>query len=224
MINPLDYAKRESFAQATELGIEEVKVVSATLFECLVKKFFKDARLAPDDEVDIGSVTKVISDAYKAEAEGGENKAMDLESEDSAPIIQLANRIIEDAYVSGASDIHVEPMERTSLSGTASTACARKSCGCRNRSPPRLVTRLKIMCNLDISERRLPQDGRIVFKKYTKKNIDIDLRVATGPTNFGEKVVMRILDKKKSTLPLPGSASPRKTWPNTATASASPTA
>jgi type IV pilus assembly protein PilB len=66
-----------------------------------------------------------------------------------------------------------------------------------------LVTRLKIMCNLDISERRLPQDGRIVFKKFTKKNIDIDLRVATGPMNYGEKVVMRILDKQKSTLPLP---------------------
>ena len=66
-----------------------------------------------------------------------------------------------------------------------------------------LTTRLKIMCNLDISERRLPQDGRIVFKKYTKKNIDIDLRVATGPMNYGEKVVMRILDKQKSTLPLP---------------------
>jgi type IV pilus assembly protein PilB len=59
------------------------------------------------------------------------------------------------------------------------------------------------MCNLDISERRLPQDGRIVFKKYTKKNIDIDLRVATGPMNHGEKVVMRILDKQKTTLPLP---------------------
>ncbi|MEO7413341.1 MAG: GspE/PulE family protein, partial [Opitutaceae bacterium] len=54
----------------------------------------------------------------------------------------------------------------------------------------------------DISERRLPQDGRIIFKRYTKKNIDIDLRVATGPMNYGEKVVMRILDKEKSTLPL----------------------
>ena len=48
----------------------------------------------------------------------------------------------------------------------------------------------------------MPQDGRIVFKKYTKKNFDFDLRVATSPMNFGEKVVMRILDKQKSTLPL----------------------
>jgi type II secretory ATPase GspE/PulE/Tfp pilus assembly ATPase PilB-like protein len=66
-----------------------------------------------------------------------------------------------------------------------------------------MITRLKIMCNLDISERRFPQDGRIVFSKYTKKNMNIDLRVATGPMKDGEKVVMRILDKQKSTLPLP---------------------
>jgi len=58
------------------------------------------------------------------------------------------------------------------------------------------------MCNLDISERRLPQDGRIVFKQYTKKNLDLDLRVSTAPLNHGEGVVMRILDKQKSTLPL----------------------
>jgi type IV pilus assembly protein PilB len=59
------------------------------------------------------------------------------------------------------------------------------------------------MCNLDISERRLPQDGRIVFKQYTKKSLDLDLRVSTAPLNYGEGVVMRILDKQKSTLPLP---------------------
>jgi type IV pilus assembly protein PilB len=67
---------------------------------------------------------------------------------------------------------------------------------------PALVARLKIMCNLDISERRLPQDGRIVFKQYTKKNLDLDLRVSTAPLNHGEGVVMRILDKQKTTLPL----------------------
>jgi len=65
------------------------------------------------------------------------------------------------------------------------------------------VARFKIMCNLDIAERRLPQDGRIVFKQFTKKNVDIDLRVSTAPLNHGEGVVMRILDKQKSTLPLP---------------------
>ncbi len=203
MTNPLDYAKRESFSQATEQSIDEVKVVSATLFEALVKKFFKDSKAASNDDVDIGSVTKVISDAYDAEAEGGEHKAVDLESEDSAPIIQLANRIIEDAYISGASDIHIEPMEKDLLIRYRIDGLCQEKLRLPKQVSTSLVTRLKIMCNLDISERRLPQDGRIVFKKYTKKNIDIDLRVATGPMNYGEKVVMRILDKQKSTLPLP---------------------
>jgi len=203
MINPLDYAKREAFAQATELSIDEVKVVSATLFESLVKKFFKDSKASSNDDVDIGSVTKVISDAYEIDAEGGEHKAVDLESEDSAPIIQLANRIIEDAYISGASDIHIEPMEKDLLVRYRIYGLCQEKLRLPKQVSTALVTRLKIMCNLDISERRLPQDGRIVFKKYTKKNIDIDLRVATGPMNFGEKVVMRILDKQKSTLPLP---------------------
>src|SRR5208282_5752 len=203
MTNPLDYAKCESFSRATELSIDEVRVVSATLFETLVTKFFKGSKQAGADDVDIGSVAEVISTAYEADTEGGELKAADLESEDSAPIIQLANRIIEDAYISGASDIHIEPMEKDLLIRYRVDGMCAEKLRLPKQVSNALVTRLKIMCNLDISERRLPQDGRIVFKKFTKKNIDIDLRVATGPMNFGEKVVMRILDKQKSTLPLP---------------------
>jgi type IV pilus assembly protein PilB len=203
MTNPLDYAKREAFTQATETTIDEVKVVSATLFESLVKKYFKDSKATSQDDVDIGSVTKVISDVYEADAEGAEMKALDLESEDSAPIIQLANRIVEDAYICGASDIHIEPMEKDLVVRYRIDGLCQEKLRLPKQVSQALVTRLKIMCNLDISERRLPQDGRIVFKKYTKKNIDIDLRVATGPMNHGEKVVMRILDKQKSTLPLP---------------------
>ncbi|HTZ19378.1 MAG TPA: ATPase, T2SS/T4P/T4SS family [Opitutaceae bacterium] len=203
MANPLDYAKREAFQQATELVIDEVRVAAATFIESLVKKFFKtDAKKgAEDGEVDIGSVAEVISTAYSAD--GGEIKAEDLESEDSAPIVQLANRIVEDAYISGASDIHIEPMEKDLLVRYRIDGLLQEKLRLPKQVTNALVTRLKIMCNLDIAERRLPQDGRIVFKKYTKKNIDIDLRVATGPMNYGEKVVMRILDKQKSTLPLP---------------------
>lgn len=203
MTNPLDYAKRESFSQATEMNIEEVRVVSATLFEKLLKQFFKEskAQASTSDDVDIGSVAEVISSAY--DETGGEVKAEDLESEDSAPIIQLTNRIIEDAYVSGASDIHIEPQEKELMVRYRIDGLCQEKLRLPKQVTNALVTRLKIMCNLDIAERRLPQDGRIVFKKFTKKNIDIDLRVATGPMKDGEKVVMRILDKSKSTLPLP---------------------
>jgi type II secretory ATPase GspE/PulE/Tfp pilus assembly ATPase PilB-like protein len=202
MTNPLDYAKREAFTQSTELAIEEVRVVPASLFDALLRKYFKSARAPGSEEVDIGSVAEVISTAYTTEG-GAEVSAADLESEDSAPIVQLANRLIEDAYISGASDIHIEPQEKDLMIRYRIDGLCQEKLRLPKQVANALVTRLKIMCNLDISERRLPQDGRIVFKKYTKKAIDIDLRVATGPMNYGEKVVMRILDKQKSTLPLP---------------------
>ncbi len=130
-------------------------------------------------------------------------KDEDLEHEDSAPIIQLSNRIIEDAYFAGASDIHIEPWEKEVVVRYRVDGLTQEKLRLPGKVTGALVARLKIMCNLDIAERRLPQDGRIVFRQYNKKNIDIDLRVSTAPLNHGEGVVMRILDKQKTTLPLP---------------------
>ncbi len=124
-------------------------------------------------------------------------------SEESGPIIQLANRIIEDAYFSGTSDIHIEPQEKEVIVRYRIDGMCQEKLRLPKKVGPALIARLKIMCNLDISERRLPQDGRIVFKQYTRKGIDLDLRVSTAPLNHGEGTVMRILDKQKSTLPLP---------------------
>jgi type II secretory ATPase GspE/PulE/Tfp pilus assembly ATPase PilB-like protein len=204
MSNPLDYAKRESFQIATELTIEETRVASATFIDSLVKKFFKSSETsAPETTIDISGVADVINSAYSIDGVASDVSAADLESEESAPIVQLANRIIEDAYISGASDIHIEPQEKHLIVRYRIDGMCSEKLRLPSQVSNALCTRLKIMCNLDIAERRLPQDGRIVFKKYTKKNIDIDLRVATGPMNHGEKVVMRILDKQKTTLPLP---------------------
>lgn len=127
----------------------------------------------------------------------------DLENEESAPIIQLGNRIIEEAHAAGASDIHVEPGEKDLVVRYRVDGICLEKLRLPAKVAPALVARFKIMCNLDISERRLPQDGRIVFRQYSKKGMDIDLRVSTAPLNHGEGVVMRILDKSKSTLPLP---------------------
>lgn len=124
-------------------------------------------------------------------------------TEDSEPVILFVNQIIETAYTMGASDVHVEPWEnevvvRYRIDGDLRVV---------NRFGPQrlilpIVARIKIMSNLDIAERRMPQDGRVSFKKYTKKNFDFDLRVAISPMHYGEKVVMRILDKTRSALPL----------------------
>jgi type IV pilus assembly protein PilB len=146
-------------------------------------------------------VVGAIGAEYGADADGEAGEA-DV-NEDSAPIVQLANRIIEDAYYSGTSDIHVEPWEKEIVVRYRIDGVCQEKLRLPHKVGPALVARLKIMCNLDIAERRLPQDGRIVFKQYTKKGIDVDLRVSTAPLNYGEGVVMRILDKQKSTLPLP---------------------
>ncbi len=124
-------------------------------------------------------------------------------NEKSAPIIRLVNQLIENAYAMAASDIHIEPGEndvvvRYRIDGILRVA--------HQFPQPRLihplVSRVKIMAELDIVERRLPQDGRIVFKRFSTRGADFDLRVATSPMNHGEKVVMRILDKRRAVLPL----------------------
>lgn len=125
-------------------------------------------------------------------------------SEASGPIISLVNQLIEHAYAMGASDIHIEPQEREVVIRYRLDGVLRVIDRLPHPGLIRpLVTRLKVMSGLDIVERRLPQDGRIVFKKFSGNDADFDLRVATAPMQFGEKVVMRILDKRKTILPLP---------------------
>jgi len=150
--------------------------------------------------VGFGDVMESLSIAFDSDSEK-ELSEEDLE-EESAPIIQLASRIVEESYLAGASDIHIEPFEnearvRVRVDGV---------CQERLKIPPKvagaLLARLKVMANLDIAEKRLPQDGRIVYKQFNRKGIDVDLRVSTAPLNHGEGCVMRILDKQKSTLPL----------------------
>ena len=155
-----------------------------------------------DKAAGFDDVVMQIGAEYGDQAAEGELKEEDV-NEESGPIIQLANRIIEDAYFSGTSDIHIEPQEKEVIVRNRIDGVCHEKLRLPKKVGPALIARLKIMCNLDISERRLPQDGRIVFKQYTKKNLDLDLRVSTAPLNHGEGCVMRILDKQKTTLPLP---------------------
>jgi type II secretory ATPase GspE/PulE/Tfp pilus assembly ATPase PilB-like protein len=203
MTNPLDYTRREAFTRETGISIDEVSVVSATLFEALLKKYFVRSKIgvSTSEDLNIDAVADVVSTSFSTENQ----KALsteDLESGSSAPLIQLTNRIVEDAYICGASDIHIDPTEKELVVRYRVDGFCQDKLRLPKQVAGPLVARLKIMSNLDIAERRLPQDGRIIFKRYTSRNIDIDLRVATTPTNHGEKVVLRILDKEKSALPL----------------------
>jgi type IV pilus assembly protein PilB len=150
--------------------------------------------------IEFGDVVDALGMEYSADEDIADE---DLSDEESAPIIQLANRIIEDAYFSGASDIHVEPSENECRVRVRVDGVCQVKLTLPKKVTGSLIARLKIMAELDIAEKRKPQDGRIIFKQFTRKPLDIDLRVSTAPLNHGEGIVMRILDKQKSTLPLP---------------------
>jgi type IV pilus assembly protein PilB len=140
----------------------------------IVSEVADDVELA-DDNDDLGNLEELTKAA------------------DDAPVIKLVNLILKDAISKGASDIHVEPYEkdfrvRFRIDGVLYEVM-RPPMKLRNA----ITSRLKIMAQLDISERRLPQDGRIKIKMQGGK--EMDFRVSVCPTLFGEKIVLRLLDK-----------------------------
>ncbi|HKX11656.1 MAG TPA: type II secretion system ATPase GspE [bacterium] len=122
-----------------------------------------------------------------------------LESDDEAPIIRLVNSLIFRAVKQKASDIHIEPFERDLVVRFRIDGVLYDIMHPPKKAQNSVISRIKIMANLNIAEKRLPQDGRIRIKAAGK---DIDIRVSTLPTSFGESVVMRLLDKSKVLLDL----------------------
>jgi type IV pilus assembly protein PilB len=111
---------------------------------------------------------------------------------EQAPVVKLVNSLISDAVRKGASDIHIEPYERTLRVRFRIDGTLYEMMSPPFRMKAAITSRLKIMADLDIAERRVPQDGRIKLRLLGRS---IDLRVSSLPTIYGEKVVMRILDK-----------------------------
>ena len=127
-----------------------------------------------------------------------DSSEMTSASED-APVVRLANNILSLALKRGASDIHIEPQEKCVKLRLRVDGILHVESEMSKKMQMPLTSRLKIMARLDISERRMPQDGRISIKIDDR---GIDFRVSTVPAKFGEKIVMRILDKSGSLLPL----------------------
>jgi general secretion pathway protein E len=122
-----------------------------------------------------------------------------LESDDEAPIIRLVNSLLFQAVKDRASDIHIEPFERELLVRFRIDGILYDVITPPKRFQPVITSRVKIMAGLNIAEKRLPQDGRIRIRLAGK---DVDIRVSTVPTAFGERVVMRLLDKTTTVLML----------------------
>ena len=159
------------------------------------------AVLAPSEEVKAvmerlyptgaDQVTTRNDDGY-----GGDESA----SGDDAPVIRLSTMILSNAIKMKASDIHLEPMEKEFRVRYRIDGALRKMDSPPKRLQGAIISRIKIMSKIKISEKRIPQDGRIQVNVGGR---DLDLRVSTVPTNHGESIVMRILDKSNLSLGLP---------------------
>ena len=175
-----------------------------------LKEILDGPTLSVDDMAVIGGLSEIDLDSmHDAEADVETVKIEDDEidlgnlakSADAAPVIKLTNVLLVDSLKRGASDIHIEPYEkefrvRFRIDGILYNVMALPL---KLRDP--LISRVKIMAKLDIAEKRLPQDGRIKIKmKVEDRSRDLDFRVSVLPTLWGEKIVMRLLDKSKLML------------------------
>lgn len=122
-----------------------------------------------------------------------------LDDSNDAPVIRLINAILSEAIKDGASDIHIEPYEENLSIRFRIDGILKEKLNPSSRIAPLLNARIKVMSNLDIAERRIPQDGRMSLKLGEKW---VDIRVSTLPSSFGERLVLRLLDKADASLDL----------------------
>jgi general secretion pathway protein E len=187
MANPRDDFARRALAMASGKTII-AQVGIASEIENGIEKLLGGGRSA------MGQIVESLGTEEQGDIEDVEH-LRDLASE--APVIRLVNLIMQRAVESRASDIHIEPFEnrlkvRYRIDGVLSEVEAPPS-----KSTAAVISRIKIMAKLNIAERRLPQDGRIMHRVQGK---ELDLRVSTVPTSHGESVVMRILDRESIVL------------------------
>src|ERR671939_765128 len=227
MVDPTNVFAMDDIKFMTGLNIEPVVVSEASVQEAIAKYYGSSREIelarAGEPEVEVSGLGKngnggithadlVSLDSLDFDTEAAEgleviedNEEIDLSTlsrmSEDAPVVRLVNVLMVDALRRGASDIHIEPYEkelriRFRIDGVLYDVM----------HPPlkmrdAMISRLKIMSKLDISEKRLPQDGRIKIKvKVDSRSRELDFRISTLPTLFGEKTVLRLLDKENLML------------------------
>lgn len=185
-LQALDEFKFNTGITTDAILVEENKLAEA------IEKFLDDAddALGNLDDADLENL-----DLEDTTEEGDED---DAKGGDEAPIVRFVNKILLDAIKSGASDIHFEPYEKSYRIRYRTDGVLHEISAPPQNLAPRLAARLKVMSRMDISERRVPQDGRIKMK--LSKQRAIDFRVNSLPTLWGEKIVLRILDPSSAKM------------------------
>jgi type IV pilus assembly protein PilB len=201
MTDPTNVFAMDDIKFMTGFNVEPVVASESAIGEAITR-FYGGANSNGEELSNL--MKDLVEDDNELELAGEETETDTATLEkaaEEAPIIKLVNLILTDSVKRGASDIHIEPYElemrvRFRVDGILQTVM----------SPPlrlkdAITSRLKIMAKLDIAEKRLPQDGRIMIKyKAEGRKKELDFRVSTVPTLYGEKVVMRLLDKENLRL------------------------
>src|SRR5712691_7277649 len=200
MVDPTNVFAMDDIKFMTGFNIEPVVASESSIQEGIEKAYGSSNQ--EDLEQVMQSMTELGETDVELQSEETEMELADLErAADEAPIVKLVNLVLTDAVKRGASDIHLEPYEkefrvRFRIDGVLQSIM----------SPPlklkdAITSRVKIMAKLDISEKRLPQDGRIMLKmNIGGRKKQLDFRVSTLPTLWGEKIVLRLLDKENLRL------------------------
>jgi len=195
--DPTNLRAQDEIKFHTGLSTETILVEEGALAEAITKYL-------DDEEVAFGQKLASLDDAgledldIQAVDEDGEAPETADTDIDETPIVRFVNKILVDAIQGGASDIHFEPYEKTYRVRFRTDGILKEVTKPPNNLAPRLAARLKVMSKMDISERRVPQDGRIKMK--LSKTRSIDFRVNTLPTLYGEKIVLRILDPSSAQM------------------------
>ncbi len=201
MVDPTNVFAMDDIKFMTGFNIEPVVASESSILSGIEKAYGSGGK-----EEDLETVMQSMSEMGDSDVElQSEEQQMELaeleKAADEAPVVKLVNVVLGDAVKRGASDIHIEPYEkefrvRFRIDGVLQSIM----------SPPlklkdAITSRLKIMSKLDISEKRLPQDGRIMLKmNIGGRKKQLDFRVSTLPTLWGEKIVLRLLDKENLRL------------------------
>jgi len=200
VVNPLDPNVLDDLRFATQKDVQ-IYVAPAAHIQSVIERYYG---MEISDTADL-----VASLTGEAAALAAANEVIDIESASSAPIIKYVNTMLAQAIQARASDIHFEPFEKEfKIRYRVDGALYEMS------PPPRalaaaITSRIKVMSNLNISERRIPQDGRI---QTTMAGRQVDLRVSTLPTAFGESVVLRVLDRTTVKLELEAIGLPKRIY------------
>ena len=212
MVDPTNVFAIDDIKFMTGLSVEPV-VVSEGALQIAVAKYYGTSR-----EIELARVMEdLVAESTSSKNEYGEDfdalevseaeDEIDLENlekmAEDAPVVKLVNVILVDALRRGASDIHVEPFEKEFRVRFRIDGVLYNIMNPPMKMRDAITSRLKILARLDIAEKRLPQDGRIKLRvKLDNRSRELDFRVSSLPTIFGEKIVLRLLDKENLRLDL----------------------